>query len=84
MYSVYFKATIYEEGSGENGDYGRDSELHGVITGVSSFKDAMERIENEFGDILEKVSIELFDTNIMTFSPEKGEEIYKILEGNVF
>ena len=84
MYSVYFKATIYEEGSGEDGDYGHDSRLHGVITGVSSFKDAMERSENEFGDTLEKVSIELFDTSMMTFPSEKGEEIHKILEGNAF
>ena len=49
-----------------------------------SFKDAMERIENKFGDTLEKVSIELFNTNMMTFPSEKGEEIHKILEGNAF
>lgn len=84
MYSVYFKAIVYEEGSGENGDYGHDVEIDGVITGVSSFKDAMERIESEFGDTLNSVNIELFDTSMMTFSPEKGTEIHEILAGNAF
>lgn len=82
MYSAYFKATIYEQD--RDSIHAHEEEVHGVITGVVDFKDAMERIESRFGDTLVKISIELFDTEMMTFSPEEGEKIYKVLEDNVF
>lgn len=82
MYSAYFKANIYEYDL--DNVHPHEEEVHGVITGVADFKEAMERIENRFGDTLTKISIELFDTEMMTFSPEEGEKVYKILEDNVF
>lgn len=82
MYSAYFKATFYELGL--DSVHGHEEEVHGVITGVADFKDAMGHIESRFGDTLIKISIELFDTEMITFSPEEGEKIYKILEDEVF
>ena len=78
MYSVYFTATVYDDCNV------KDRTECGVITCVKGFADAMTRIESFYGNTLEKIEIELFDTNMMIFKPEDGEHIHEILEGNAF
>lgn len=77
MYSVYFTATVYN-------DMDNTTRIEcGVLTDVEDFTKAMKRIESFYGSTLEKIEIELFDTCMLTFKPEDGEYIHKILEGNV-
>lgn len=78
MYSIYFTATIYDD------DTNKDRIECGVITGVDGYVDAMKKIESFYGSTLEKIEIELFNTNMMIFTPDDGVRIHKILEGNVF
>lgn len=78
MYSVYFTATIYDDGES------KDKVECGVLTCVKDFADAMTQIESFYGATLEKIEIELFDTNMMIFSPDDGMRIHEILEGNAF
>lgn len=77
MYSVYFTATVYN-------DDGASRVECGAITNVDSYVDAMKRIENAYGNTLEKIEIELFDTDMLIFTPEDGAPIYKLLKDNVF
>ncbi len=76
MYSVYFTATVY------NCDGASRVEC-GAITGVNDYVDAMKKIENNYGDTLDKIEIELFNTDMMIFTPGDGVRIREILEGNV-
>lgn len=78
MYSVYFTATIYNDGTN------KDCVECGVITGTDSYVDAMKKIESFYGSTLEKIEIELFDTDMMIFTPDDGVRIHEILEGNAF
>ena len=78
MYSVYFTATVYDDSANS------DRTECGVITTVRDFADAMNRIESFYGETLEKIELELFDTDMMIFRPEDGGHIHEILEGNVF
>lgn len=78
MYSIYFTATIYDDN-----EY-KDRVECGVFTGVTNYVEAMKKIESFYGNTLEKIEIELFNTNMMIFSPEDGTCIHKILEGNAF
>lgn len=77
MYSVYFTATVYE------GD-GTNRVECGVITNINDYVDAMKKLENFYGNTLEKIEIELFDTDMMIFTPGEGVHIREILEGNAF
>ncbi len=77
MYSVYFTATVYN-------DDGTSRVECGAITGVNDYVDAMKKIENNYGDTLDKIEIELFNTDMMIFTPGDGVRIHEILEGNAF
>ncbi len=78
MYSIYYSATLYDDGER------RDKFECGVLTGVNNYVDAMKKIESYYGDTLEKIEIELFDTEFMVFPCDKGPMIHQILEGNAF
>ena len=78
MYSIYFTATIYDD------DTNKDRIECGVITGIDSYVDAMKKIESFYGSTLEKIEIELFDTDMMIFTPGDGVRIHEILEDNAF
>lgn len=77
MYSVYFTATVYN-------DDGASRVECGAITNVDSYADAMKRIENAYGNTLEKIEIELFNTDMLIFTPEDGVHIHELLKDNVF
>lgn len=77
MYSVYFTATVYED----NGTHRVEC---GAITNINSYVDAMKKLENFYGDTLDKIEIKLFDTEMMVFTPEDGIHIQEILAGNAF
>lgn len=81
MYSVYFTATIFDETCGS--EDGMRVEC-GALTGVKSYGDAMDKIENFYGDTLTKIEMEIFDTGMLIFTPEQGEEIHHIMEGNIW
>ena len=78
MYSVYFTATLFDDTcESENGkkiDWC-------VLTGVKDYVSAMDKIECYYGDTLEKIELELFNVDMLRFTPEQGEEIRHLLEG---
>lgn len=81
MYSVYFTATLWDDTCGSEDDKRIEC---GALTGVKSYEDAMSKIENFYGDTLLKIEMEIFDTDMLIFTPEQGEEIHRIMEGKVW
>lgn len=78
MYSVYFTATLFDDTC--ESENSKKIEC-GVLTGVKDYVSAMDKIECYYGDTLEKIELELFNVDMLRFTPEQGEEIRHLLEG---
>ena len=73
MYMVYFEVEYYEEGSG-------GMRFERGFFNATKFTEAMERIENYYGERIESVKIQMYDSPfVIVSSDEIAKEIIDMM-----
>lgn len=72
MYMVYFEVEYYDEGIGMRSERG--------FFNATTFTQAMERIENYYGECIESVKIQMYDSPfVIVSSDEVAKEIIDMM-----